>query len=155
MKKRLLKTASLLMVIVAFGIGLSGCGNEMDEPDITADYLQGEFAEMLEGDGAEIIVGSVDILQDDDTYKARITEKQVVASDNKQGYYLAETNNLFERIIGSDCRIVYMNGDEPVVGSAEEFLKKYNGETDTIYRAYCFGESCELILPVNPKDELK
>ena len=154
MKRRLIKTAAFLVALVTFGIGFAGCGNELAEPDITVDYLQGEFAEMLENDGAEIITGSVDLFVEDDVYKARITEKQVVASDNKPGYYLAETNNLYERVIGSDCRIVYMNGDTPIVGNAKEFLKKHNGEADTIYKTYCFSESCELILPVDPKKEL-
>ena len=152
MKRRLIKITALLLALMTISIGFAGCGNNLSEPDITVDYLQGEFAEMLEKDGADIIIGSVDILEENDTYKARITEKQVVSNDSKEGYYLAETNNLYERVIGSDCRIVYFNGDTPIVGNAKEFLKRHNGETDTIYKTYCFSESCELILPVNPED---
>ncbi|MCQ2545295.1 MAG: hypothetical protein MJ144_02555 [Clostridia bacterium] len=152
MKRRLIKITALLLALMTISIGFAGCGNDLAEPDITVDYLQGEFAEMLEKDGADIIIGSVDILEENDTYKARITEKQVVSNDSKKGYYLAETNNLYERVIGSDCRIVYFNGDTPIVGNVKEFLKRHNGETDTIYKTYCFSESCELILPVNPED---
>ncbi len=155
MKRKMTKLAVSLLTLIIFSIAFAGCGDEMDEPEITIEYLHGEFAEMLEEDGAEIILGSVDILEEDGVYKARITEKQVVPSDNKKGYYLAETNNLYERTIGPDCRIVYMNGDTPVIGSPEEFNKKYNGEKNSIYMTYCFSESCELILPVNPKDELE
>lgn len=152
MKRRLIKITALMLVLITISIGFAGCGNDLTEPDITVDYLQGEFAEMLEKDGAEIVIGSVDILEEDGANTARITEKQVVASDSKKGYYLAETNNIYERVIGSDCRIVYFNGDTPIVGNAEDYIKYHNGETDTIYKTYCFSESCELILPVNPED---
>ncbi len=142
-------------LIFSIGMSLAGCGDKSgdtyDEPEITADYLMGEYAEQLLTDGAETIQGSVEIVETDDGYTLTVSQKEIVPSDNyKEGYYIADRNLTTELYLDSECRIVWDNNGTYEVGNTEEFISGYNGRPDTIYTVYCFGDLAELIVVIDP-----
>ena len=59
----------LILTVLAFSMYcLTGCGEEksgntISEPDITVDYLHGEYSDQLMTDGAVTMLGSIDVTQ--------------------------------------------------------------------------------------------
>ena len=95
--KRAFKSMFLsLLLCAALVMTFTGCdddtsGGTIDEPEITGEYLAGEYAQQLTTDGAEVIVGSVDMEGSDGAYTVHIAEKEVVVNDGyEEGYYIAD-----------------------------------------------------------------
>lgn len=89
----LVLTALMLLLLLLAGCGSEKSGNTISEPEITADYLDGEYADQLINDGAGTMLGTVSVEQSGDSYIAHVTEKEVVpSSDTDDGYYIADTN---------------------------------------------------------------
>ncbi|MGI6767297.1 MAG: hypothetical protein ACOX4R_08865 [Lentihominibacter sp.] len=144
-------------VVFSIGLTMAGCGDKSggtyDEPEITAEYLMGEYAEQLLTDGAEPIQGSVEMTETDETYTLTVAQKEIVPSENyKDGYYIADRNLKTELYLDNECRIVWDNNGTYEVGNTEEFISDYNGKPDTIYTVYCFGDLAELIVVIDPAD---
>ena len=74
----LVLTALMLLLLLLAGCGSEKSGNTISEPEITADYLDGEYADQLINDGAGTMLGTVSVEQNGDSYIAHITEKEVV-----------------------------------------------------------------------------
>lgn len=154
----LLFIAGLLFLLVSF----TGCqtgiiDQELSEDDsYDASYLSGTYAEQLTRDGAETIVGSVEISGSENNYTVTVNEKKVVPNqDYENGYYIADRNITNTYPLGSDLGIVAVSGDAATVCTAEDFIKDHSGETDTLYTVYLIGDSVELILPLDPATVLE
>ena len=143
----------MLLLLLLAGCGSDKSGNTINEPEITADYLEDEYANQLINDGAETMLGTVEIQKDGDSYTAYITEKEVVpSSEYKEGYYIADTNISKELPLGMEARMTYDLNDEETVVSADEFIKYSSDNPDCIYTVYMMGNSVELILAADPDD---
>lgn len=137
----------------------SGCseqksGQTVDEPEITADYLAGDYANQLLTDGAEKVLGTVAIKkQTDNSYSVFVSERQVISnSDYDEGFYIADNNITKEVTLGYEARIVCLHGEEFSVENPDEFMKKQSSEHEQLYNVYIMGDSAELIIAADPKD---
>lgn len=149
-----------LLFCMVCALALASCnsnqsGNTIDEPEITPEYLAGEYAQQLMTDGAETITGDVSIEKTDDSYTVHIIEKEVVPSNSyDEGYYIADTNITKDVSFGDEARIVCAHEGERIVSSANDFISNHPGGPDGLYTIYLMGDSAELILLVDPKDLL-
>ena len=148
-------TAVCVMAMMFLGGCTDKSGGTYDEPEITAEYLMGEYAEQLETDGAESIIGKIHFVETDDSYDVVVNEMEIVPSeDYDKGYYIANSNLEVTFDFGLDCRVVCDGEDGPVVVTADDFFKDYNDDNKALYCVYYFGDQAELILAVHPKDEI-
>jgi hypothetical protein len=137
-----------------------GCGNKsgqtINEPEITGDYLAGEYSQQLLTDGADAVVGFVTIeKQDDNTYHLTLEEQEVVASDSyDDGYYCADTNICKEADVTSDERIATYEDGSYQVGTIEDLMKETSENSEALYTVYFMGDSAELIVRTLPEDLL-
>ena len=74
--KILFLAVSVILMMALTACGEEKSGNTIDEPEITAEYLHGEYSEQLLTDGASTMIGDVDITKDGDSYTATITERK-------------------------------------------------------------------------------
>ena len=161
--KRMMRLSVFSLLLCLFSVLLlAGCGEEksgstISEPEITGDYLAEEYSQQLITDGAETMLGSVDIEKDGNSYKVHIAEKEVVpSSDYEEGYYIADTNVSKDVTLGEDQRIACLHDGELVVETADHFIKEHANDSEQLYTVYLMGDSAELILGTDPKDlELK
>ena len=125
-------------------------------PGVCTGYARvGEYAEQLETDGAESIIGKIHFVETDDSYDVVVNEMEIVPSeDYDKGYYIANSNLEVTFDFGLDCRVVCDGEDGPVVVTADDFFKDYNDDNKALYCVYYFGDQAELILAVHPKDEI-
>ena len=156
--KILLLAVSAILMMALTACGEEKSGNTIDEPEITAEYLHGEYSEQLLTDGASTMIGDVDITKDGDSYTATITEKEVVpSSDYEEGYYIADTNISREVPLGLYARMtIFADGEETIV-DADGFIEA-DGSDDGIeelYTVYLMGDSAELILATDPVDVME
>ncbi len=152
----------LILAVLAFSMYcLTGCGEEksgntISEPDITVDYLHGEYSDQLMTDGAVTMLGSIDVTQNGDSYSITITEKEVVPNSGyEDGYYIADTNITKEAEIGLYARMTSMVEGEIVGRGRHEELMESNEAADDddsqqLYTIYLMGDSAELILATDP-----
>lgn len=159
MKKKRLSVIVTCLICLTAGVFITGCGDKSggtyDEPEITADYLMGEYAEQLLTDGAETITGSVVIEKDGDSYTASVEEKRIVASsDYDEGYYIADTNLNDSLAFDEDVRLVVSDDGDCKVSNPEEFIEKYNDNPDSLYKVFHMGDYLELIIPLDPEEAL-
>ena len=149
----LVLTALMLLLLLLAGCGSEKSGNTISEPEITADYLDGEYADQLINDGAGTMLGTVSVEQSGDSYIAHVTEKEVVpSSDTDDGYYIADTNVSKDITLGQSARMTCMvNGEQKVV-TIDEFIKQSSEDPDQIYTIYMMGDSVELMLATDPAD---
>lgn len=100
-------------------------GGTIDEPDITADYLKGEYADQLLRDGAEHVFGTVDFKMEDDGSVREIAvaaKEYVTDSSAENGYYIADRNKVYLVHMPEEARTTYrFEGDteETVLAPAE------------------------------------
>ena len=147
-----------LLLCAALVMTFTGCdddtsGGTIDEPEITGEYLAGEYAQQLTTDGAEVIVGSVDMEGSDGAYTVHIAEKEVVVNDGyEEGYYIADRNLTRDAELGPEARIACMSDGELTVKTPEEFMESYSGDEEQLYEVYLMGESAELLLAVDSED---
>lgn len=154
--KKMLIAAVVVCVAMAF-VAFTGCADENDQyyedSEFTVDYLHGEYTEQLMRDGADTMLGSVDISGENGNYKVTVTEKEVVQNDDyDEGYYVAETNVVAEFGLGGYAKLVYTdeNGEE-IIGDADGYMKNHNGQPDNLYTVYYMNGNVELMLPVDPE----
>ena len=122
----------VFLAVVIFSMSvLTGCGEEksgntINEPEITVDYLRTDYAQQLTTDGAEIMLGTVELNKNEDSYNVTITEKEVVPSSSQdEGYYIDDTNVTKEATLGSDARMTFqVDGIEQVI-KAGDFIKNH------------------------------
>ena len=149
----------VFLAVVIFSMSvLTGCGEEksgntISEPEITGKYLKEEYSQQLLTDGAETMIGTVDIEKKDDNYKVTVTEKEVVPNSSyNEGYYIADTNLVTDLTLGLDARIASLEDGKLVVESADEFIKSKAEHKDQLFTVYMMGTSAELIIGTDPAD---
>ena len=157
--KRIFRSVFLsLLLCTAMAVMLTGCGGDksggtIDEPEITGEYLAGEYAQQLTTDGAEIVLGSVDMEKTEDGYSVSVAEKEVVVNDSyEKGYYIADRNLNRDVQLGPEARIACDEGETLGVVSPDENRYTYSGDDEQLYQVYLMGESAELLLAVDPED---
>ncbi len=149
----LLLALCIISVFIFAGCGEEKSGNTINEPEITGKYLQEEYSQQLLTDGAETMIGTVDIEKNDSSYKVTVTEKEVVPSSSySEGYYIADTNLVTELTLGIDARIASLEDGELVVETADEFIKSKAEHKDQLFTVYMMGTSAELIIGTDPAD---
>lgn len=152
------RLVSLFLVISAACVvlTLAGCSQKDSDTDYgeayDVDYMVNEYVDQLLRDGAETVVGNVEITGSEDDYTVTVAEKKVVANENyKNGYYVADKNISSSYTLGSDLGILTREGNEIRACSAEEFIQNHSGDTETLYTVYLIGDVVELIQPLDPE----
>ena len=152
------RSGTLLLVISVFCIIfiLAGCSTKDSDQDFDGEYdieaLQTEYADQLIRDGAETVIGTVEITGSEADYSVTVNEKKVVPNDNyEDGYYIADRNMANTYPLGSDQGIAAMENGAPVVCTTEDFIKNHSGDSESLYTVYLIGDVVELILPLDPQ----
>lgn len=156
-KKKAFILAAVL-VCVTLAITMVGCSEDedmhIDDADITVEYLTDEYANQLLEDGADTLLGTVAIDETDGEYTVTVTEKEVVHnSDYKEGYYIAETNAVYDYGVGGYAKIVYedQNG-ETVFSNIDAFDELHDDDSEQLFTVYVMNDNVELMLLVDPED---
>jgi len=143
----------LLSVIFLTSCGQDKSGSTIDEPELTAEYLSEEYSQQLLTDGAETMIGTVTISENNGVYDVVISEKEVVPnSDYEDGYYIADTNVVKEGTLGFDARIVCEHEGENIMSDADAFMKEHPDGSEELYTIYMMGNSAELIMITDPEE---
>ena len=152
---RLIKVL-LILAVIGTAFSLTGCSTTDSDADYgeayDADYMMTDYVDQLLRDGAQIVVGNVEITGSGDDYTVTVAEKKVVSNENyKDGYYIADKNITSTYPLGSDMGILVKDGDDIKVCTAEEFVQNYSGDSDALYNVYLIGDVVELIQPLDPE----
>lgn len=157
-----------LLIVLTFVL-LTGCtnsnqsGSTVDEPDITVEYLQGEYANQLMRDEAEYVFGNITIIEEEDgTVKLEIAEKTFVNGDSgSDEYYIEDKNMTVTTELSSEARCTFLQKGMtlPQIMTAEQFveahkkdIEKNGGENNPdydktkLYDIYIMNGQAELIL---------
>lgn len=80
------RKAALFLLIFCIPVCLFGCGplGEEDTPDMTLEYLSGEYATQLVHDGAEQLLGSVELTQNENGDLDMILHPKELIQDSSQ-----------------------------------------------------------------------
>ena len=148
--------------IIVFASGCTGTHNTIDEPDITAEYLSGEYAAQLVRDGALVIFGSIEIIEDEDgTILVYVDEKEYVEdADQPNGFYIADKNLDSTYQLSYESRATFLPGGsstpeamyaDEFVGAATrdniEFGADNPGYSEyKLYDIYIMGDQIELLI---------
>ncbi|MBQ9059734.1 MAG: hypothetical protein IJ128_01150 [Firmicutes bacterium] len=156
------RSGILLLIISVFCIMfiLAGCSTKDSDQDFDGEYdidsLQTEYADQLVRDGAETVIGTVEITGTEDDYSVTVAEKKIVKNENyENGYYIADRNMSNTYPLGSDQGIVAMEDGVPAVCTTEDFIKNHSGDSESLYTVYLIGDVVELILPLDPQTMVK
>lgn len=152
-RKFLVLAAFVLSMLLITGCGEDKSGNTINEPEITVDYLTEEYAQQLKTDGAETLMGFVELEKNDDgSYSVHIEEQEVVPNSGyEEGYYIADTNVAKDATLGDDARMTCIVDDEIQVVDADDFINSGSNGGEQLYSVYFMGDSAELILAVDPE----
>lgn len=161
MKNNIILKTFLLLTCMLVLLALAGCGqkksgNTIPEPEITTDYLTEEYSQQLMTDGAETMLGTVEVEKSEEsegTYIVHITEKEVVPSENyDEGYYIADTNVTKDVSLGFDARLMVENNGELELSDADSFIDQYpEGSEEQLFTVYLMSDSAELLMPAEPE----
>lgn len=145
------------LLILSLGIMLTGCQESdgtIEEPDLTVQYLSGEYVDQIVRDGAETVTGSIKIKKSkDESLELKIRSKAVVKNESyEKGYYIADKNRSIAARIDSDTRATYIDegAKEPKVVSIDDLEKaiqqEKNSKEPKLYDVYLMGDQALLIL---------
>lgn len=152
------KIISVLCLSLCIVFSFTGCfrsntsGNTVDEPEITAEYLSGEYTEQLIRDGAIHHFGSISVSKDENGgCTARIRLKKLVNSpEHDKGYYLADKNVSMTVPCSPNARVTYLKKGQtaPRVITVDQLIEytSENPQEENVYDIYEIGGSVELIL---------
>lgn len=152
----------LIVLVLAVSCSMVGCGpnSHVDEPEITVEYLQGEYSEQLIRDGAEVVFGLIDEpvtlsgTPEEGTSEGGITQiqftinaKEYVADDNAEGgFYIADRNKSYIVYAGDDTRVAFDfagTGTLDIVSVSELMNQNIS---DKYFDIYLFDDQVLLIL---------
>jgi len=149
----------LIITILVFTV--TGCSDQrdiMEEPEITVEYLTGEYADQLIRDGSETILGTVSVDKTDDgIYSLTVNSMLVVESEaDDEGYYIADKNISGTYNIASDARVTYIgdSGNDPQVVTLDEFIELTDADTsdpleegnEELYDVYIIDNNALMII---------
>lgn len=155
----------VLTMVLSFAIFLSGCGGQsgdhdnLEEPEISVEYLSGEFAQQLLRDGGEEMLGTVDITKEKDgTYFLTIRSMAIVENSAYDGgYYIADKNLTKEVPLDSEARATYIKSKKsgPQVMKLDQFIKAVQDDNrssdsknsdEKLYKVYIIGGNALMLL---------
>lgn len=165
------KNYLVLGLIISLGsmVFLTGCfgnnqsGLTVDEPEITVEYLQNEYAEQLIRDGAEHVFGNISLSTDDDgNVNVHIKTKEFVEDDSQpNGFYIEDRNYEMDSVLAEEARCVFMAGGVslPSIMNTSEFVTAYNADLEKysangneeyaeykLYDMYIMGDQVVLLI---------
>ena len=152
-KKLILFTILILTLSLLAGCTSNESENYGDMTD--TEYLTGDYTDQLIRDGAETVIGAVELSESDGTYTVAVDEKKIIANSNyKEGYYIADPNVTSEYALASDIGVLIEQDGELSLCSAEDYIRDHSGDTETLYTVYVIGGAAQLILPLDPQAAL-
>lgn len=175
MKRKRFIRVSVLSMTLLMTVLFSGCGQQindndiMEEPEITLEYLSGEYAEQILRDGGEDTLGTIEITNEgkdgsdgsEGTLSLTIHDMVIVESSiTDEGYYVADKNLSSTVPLSPDAYVTYIKSREkgPEVMPLKEFLRlvqkdaekqKSNGlepGNEKLYQVYIIGDTAVMIL---------
>ncbi|MBQ6686409.1 MAG: hypothetical protein IJM99_09910 [Firmicutes bacterium] len=143
--------AALLLVCLL--VLLTACGTPMgdetiDNSDITYDYLVEEYSEMLLTDGAEHLIGSVELsTAEDGSPQIILHPKEAASKANDDGTYTVSSYAI-NRVLYLSDSVYAVAPDSQTVLSGGEFLLSVPDDFDdsTMYDVYAMEDQILLIL---------
>lgn len=146
----------LILPVICITLVLAGCSTKDSDEDYgeayDVDYMTTDYVDQLVRDGAQTVVGTVEIAGEEGAYNVNVAEKKVVVNDNYEGgYYIADKNVTNTYPLGSDMGILCNEGGQVKAITADEFIKNHSGDTESLYTVYLIGDEVELIQPLDPK----
>lgn len=167
-RKKSLKIYTMLILTVILSVAVTGChvknqnGSTVEEPEITQEYLEGEYVEQLIRDGAEHLFGNIEIIKGDDgSTEINIITKELVSDSINGGRSLIEDRNYeISYPLSEEARCTFLQGgvSVPQILSADKFVEQYESaikqelptsaasEELLYYDLYIMNEQIELIL---------
>ena len=156
----------IMCVVIATLVFMTGCTDEyiatLDEPEITVEYLTGEYARQLIRDGAKVLLGTIDLRKvSEDEIIVIIREKDIVSDpDFIHAFYIADRNLESEYMLSQGVRATFHMRDENIVVPMErdEFkdavwidffeamIADPNGQDYRLYDIYIIGYYVELLI---------
>lgn len=158
-----------LCLILALAICSISCkfqkksGSTVIEPEITVEYLEGDYAKQLLKDGAEYLFGNISLSTNEDgEHEVVIDAKELV--EDYEGKKLIENRNYeISYVLTPDARCTFRKGLdsklEPDIVTGDKFVKAYEKETKGMtmeqkknynashyYKIYIMNDQIELML---------
>ncbi len=147
----------LIISVFCIALALTSCQSKDSDEDFSesyddVEYLMTDYVDQLVRDGAETVTGTLEITGTEENYSVTVDEKKVVINDNyDDGYYIADRNITNTYPLGNDTGFVVMEDGNPVICTAEEFMEKHAGDTNSLYTVYLMGDTAEHIIPLDPQ----
>ena len=149
-----MKKVFLLTVAVVLALSLMlGCNRNMDHmgdtPDVTVDYLTGEYARQLTRDGAVVVFGVIlgISFDEDGTAVLEIGEHEYVeASNHPDGFFIADKNIESTHLLSPEASATFLSTGTSLSRalSADEFVSE--DHENKLYDIYIMGEYIELLI---------
>lgn len=169
MKRNSLALVLILSMIFVLCLLLTGCEDDpgdhdnLEEPEITVEYLSGEYAEQLLRDGGESTLGTIEIEKDSEGACSLTVHSMVIveSSISDDGYYIADKNISNTVPLSSQAMATYIQSPDspPEVMDLETFIskaqkdgekaaskKKDSDPPEKLYNVYIIGGSALLLL---------
>jgi len=119
----------LFAILLILPLILSGCGipKDKDAPEITVDYLNHGYADQLISDGAEKIIGSIELSKNENEEMiVTVHQKELIPDENEEsGYRILSYAANQEYSLPSHAYCTFHTGkksDSSEILSPEEFL---------------------------------
>lgn len=123
----------LLAISLVIPISLSGCGKPIDQdaPEITIDYLYNGYVDQLLSDGAEKVIGSIELSKDEnEEIIVTVHPKELVADEKEESGYRVVSyaaNRVFILPSHSYCTFISNSDDDtPELLATEDFFTAVN-----------------------------
>ena len=152
MKRNHICSFAALLLVCLLGL-LTACGTPMGDEtiansDITYDYLVEEYSEMLLTDGAEHLIGSVELsTAEDGSPQIILHPKEAASKANDDGTYTVSSYAINRVLYLSDSVYAVAPDSQTVLGGGE-FLLSVSDDFDdsTMYDVYAMEDQILLIL---------
>lgn len=132
---------------------MTGCNGNMDhmgdEPELTVDFLCGDYATQLVRDGAVVMFGAIlDVSEDEEGITIlEIGEREYVdAPYHPDGFFIADKNLEFSYQLSPGASATFLSGSTSIAKAmgAEEFAAV--SHEDKLYDIYIMGDQIELLI---------
>ena len=127
-RERMLKISVICVILFGAAI-ISACAENQHgpaEPDITVEYLSGEYAVQLTRDGALVSLGVINIETDEEGVTwINVSEREYVEDAGEpNGFYIADKNLEADYQLSPEARATFLPGGSSIalVLDANEFV---------------------------------